>query len=145
MTGSKSNYLEAVMLDTFVGGQAYSAPANLHVALFTTGTLGETSTGTTPIAVEVSGGSYARVSVANNLTQWPAAAINGGGQTEKHNANAISFATATADWGTVTQWALLDAATNGNILYYGTFDVAKTILTGDTATLPGSALKIFED
>lgn len=145
MAGSKSNYLEAVALDTFLGGQAYSATANVYIALFTTGTLTEASTGSTPIAVEVTGGSYVRVAVANNLTQWPAASINGSNQTEKHNANAITFPTATADWGTITQWAIVDASTNGNILYYGTFDVAKTILNGDTATLPALALKIFED
>ena len=144
MAGSKSDYLERTVLDTFIGGQAYSAPANLYIALFTTGTVGEASTGASPSAVEVSGGSYAPAMVANNLTQWPAAAPSGG-QTLKSNANTISFATATADWGTITQWAIIDAATNGNILYYGTFDVAKTILTGDTATLPTGALKIYED
>lgn len=142
MAGSKSDYLEKVVLDTFIGGQAYSPPANLYIALFTTGTVGETSTGAVPTAVEVTGGTYTRVSVANNLTQWPAAS---GTPTLKSNANTISFPTATADWGTITQWAILDAATNGNIYYYGTFDVAKTILNGDTATLPTGALKIYED
>lgn len=142
MAGSKSDYLEKVVLDTFIGGQAYSAPANLYIALYTTGTVAETATGTTSGATEVSGGSYARASVANDLTQWPAAS---GTPTLKSNANTISFTTATTDWGTITQWAICDAATDGNVLYYGTFDVAKTILTGDTATLPAGALKIYED
>lgn len=144
MAGSKSDYLEAKVLDTFIGGVAYSAPANLYIALFTTGTVGEASTGGSPSAVEVTGGAYTRATVANNLTQWPAAAPSAG-QTLKSNANTISFATATADWGTITQWAIIDAGTAGNILYYGTFDVAKTILTGDTATLPPGAIKIYED
>lgn len=145
MAGSKSNYLERVVLDTFLGGTAYTPPANLYIALYTTGTVGETSTGGVPGAVEVTGGAYARAAVPNTVAQWPAAALDGNGKTLKTNANMISFATATNDWGTVTQWAIVDALAGGNVLYYGTFDVAKTILNGDTATVPAGALKIYED
>lgn len=145
MSGSKSDYLEKTALDTFIGGQTYNAPANLYIALFTTGSLTDASTGATTLAQEVTGGGYARKAVPNDLSQWPAAAINGSGQTEKHNANTITFNAATADWGSVTQWAICDASINGNVLYWGTFDVAKTILAGDTATIPAQSLKIFED
>ncbi len=143
MPGSKSNYLEALALDVFIGAQVYAPPANLYVALYTTGTLDEASTGSVPLAVEVTGGSYVRLAVPNNLTQWPAATIVTG-QTVKTNANLLTFVQSTADWGLITQWALIDAVTNGNIYYYGTFDVAKTIQNGDTATLPVGSLKIYE-
>ena len=148
MAGSKSAYLEKVVLDTFIGGQAFTPPANLYIALYTSGALTDQSTGTTPVATEVTGGAYARAVVANNLTQWPAATEDAvvlpNAESKKTNANTITFATATADWGTISSWAIVDAATNGNIYYYGTFNVAKTILNGDTATLPPGALVIYE-
>lgn len=147
MAGSKSDFLEKRVLDVFIGGATYTPPANLHIALYTTGTLTETSTGGLPGAVEVTGGGYARGVSTNNATNWPAAASTADNppRTRKSNANAISFPTATADWGNITQWAIVDAATGGNIYYYGTFDVAKQILEGDTATLPPGAIKIYED
>lgn len=142
MAGSKSNYLEALALDVFIGAQSYTPPANLYLALYTTGTLTDASTGSVPLAVEVSGGSYARLAITNNATEWPAAS---GNPTRKTNANLLTFVSATADWGSLTQWALLDALTAGNIYYFGTFDVAKTILSGDTSTIPAQALQLFED
>lgn len=145
MAGSKSDFLERRVLDVFIGGGSYTPPANLHIALYTTGTVTEGATGATSGAVEVTGGGYARASVPNNSANWPAAAAAGDGRTLKSNGSTISFSAATADWGTITQWAIVDAATGGNVYYYGTFDVAKTILTGDTATLPPGALKIYED
>lgn len=145
MAGSKSDFLEHRVLDVFIGGASFTPPANLYIALYTTGTTSESGTGTNAGAAEVAGGSYARVAVTNNATNWPAAAVASNGKTMKSNANSITFPTASADWGWITQWAIVDAATGGNIYYYGTFDVAKQILFGDTATLPPGAIKIYED
>lgn len=134
MAGSKSDYLENQILDHVLGGGDYTRPATVYVALFASG-VDDTGDG-----VEVSGGNYARVAVTNNATNWPAAS---GGQ--KSNGTAITFPAATASWGTVLAWGIFDAASGGNLLYYGTLAANKTISTGDTASFAASDLVIRED
>lgn len=56
--------------------------------------------------------------------------IVGGKETIKNSAE-VSFAAATADWGTVTHIGIRDAATAGNLLYFGALDNPRSILTGD--------------
>ncbi|MCK4529374.1 hypothetical protein KAW18_18575 [candidate division WOR-3 bacterium] len=124
--GSFSNYLELEVLDHILGGGDYSRPATVYIGLWTAA-LSDTSTGSS--ANEVSGGSYARKSVTNNSTNWPAAAAGA-----KANGTAITFVTATGSWGTVTYFAVLDAATAGNILGWGALTQSKTIGSGDTAS-----------
>jgi len=155
MAGSKSNYLSKALLDHVLGGPAsptgptapYGAPSYLFVGLWTS-TLTDASTGSS--SGEVSGGSYARygsgsggTAYPNNSTTWPAA----GGSTvgTKSNGTSITFPTATANWGTITYFAILDASTSGNILFYGDLTTPKTISTGDTASFAVGSLVITED
>lgn len=134
MAGSKSNYLENKVLDHILGNTAYSAPATTYIALYTV-TPGETNGGT-----EVTGGSYARVSVTNNTTNWPNASSG-----SKSSGADFTFPTATANWGTVVAFGILDASTSGNLLYYGDLTVSKTISTGDTAKFATGDITITED
>jgi len=139
--GSKSDYMENKVLD-IVGGVTFTAPATLYVALYTT-ICTDASTGTTPApGVEVTGGSYARQAVTNNATNFPAA--SGG---SKANGTAITWGTApTANWGVVVGFAIVDAASAGNILYWGAISPSKTINNGDPAPSFGiGALTITED
>lgn len=143
--GSKSAWFEKRVLDAAFGNQPFPQLATLYFALYSTGTLTDASTGADPGALEVSGDGYARAAVANNLTNFPVA--TGAAPSSKSNATTITFPTATGDgWGTVTQWAVLDSATagGGNILYLGTFRVAKQVLEGDTATFPPGLLTVTE-
>jgi len=132
--GSKSDYLENKLLDHVLGGADYSRPATVYIALYTV-TPTDAGGGT-----EVSGGSYARVAVTNNATNWPAA--SGGA---KANGTEITFAEATASWGTVVAFAILDALTAGNLLYWGALAVSKSIDTGDTAKFAVGDIDITED
>lgn len=88
-----------------------------YLALFTTAT-NDAGGGT-----EVSGGSYARQLVG--LSE----ATGTGGTTS--NAADIVFPTATADWGTITHCALMDAGTVGNMIMHSALDVSKTVADGD--------------
>ena len=135
--GSFSDFLELEILDHILGNAAYSAPATVYIGLWTAA-LSDTSTGST--ANEVSGGSYVRKSVTNNETNWPAA--SGGA---KANGTAITFVTATASWGTVTHFAILDAASGGNILGWAQLTVSKTIGDGDTASFAVGDLDVTLD
>lgn len=135
MPGSKSNFLELELLDHVVGAAVYTAPANLFFGLFT---VAPTDAGG---GTECSAGNYARVSMANNLTNFPAA--SGG---NKSNNVAVTFAQANADWAglatPVVAFGIFDAITAGNLLYWGWLgnDAGKLFLgsnTGDLITCPG--------
>ena len=84
------------------------------------------------LTYEVSGGSYARQSVAF------AAASNG---TSATNAT-VTFPAASANWGTITHVAVMDAATAGNVLFWGAVTTAKTIETGDTFQVTSGNLTV---
>ena len=131
---SKSNYLEDEILDHVLGGGDYTRPATVYVALHTSDPT-DADTGT-----EVSGGSYARVSMTNNATNWPAS--SGG---TKSNGTAVTFPTASANWGTVTHFGIYDAATSGNLLYHGALSQSKSVENGDTAEFAIGEIDISED
>ena len=134
MAGSKSNFLENELLDHVLGNAAYTAPATLYLALFT---VAPTDAGA---GTEVTGGSYARLSVTNNATNFPAA--SGGA---KSNGVAFTFVTATANWGTVVAYAIFDALTLGNMLWWADLTVTKAVNSGDTASFPIGDLDFTED
>ena len=135
--GSKSNYLENKLLDYVFGKTAFDPPGTIYAGLWTA-TLDDASTGAT--AGEVAGSGYARVAIVNGTADWDAA--SGG---TKSNTNVVNFGTAGADWGTVTDFALLDANSEGNILYFGALTASKVISNGDSATIAAGALDITED
>jgi len=79
---------------------------------------------------EVSGGSYARVAVAPADANW-SASDNIGGHTD--NVAAVTFPTPSANWGTVTHFAIHDRLTAGNLLFHGILAAPKTVNNGDPA------------
>jgi len=133
--GSFGDFLENELLDHVFGAAAYAAPATLYMALSTADPLDDGSGLNEPV-----GGAYARASVTNDLTEWPAAAAG-----SKSNANQITFPTATALWGTVTHFAIMDAASGGNMLAHGSLTTPKTIDPGDTASFAASDVTITLD
>jgi hypothetical protein len=125
----KSDYLENRVLDHFLGGVASTAPATVYVGLLTTAPNDASTSGSLSPGVEVTGGSYARVAVTNNATNWPAA--SGGA---KANGTAITFPAPSANWGVVVAFIIADVASGaGNILYWGLVTPNKTVNNGDPA------------
>lgn len=131
---SMSDYLENKLIDHLFRGVSFTAPAALHIGLLTAAP-SDTGGGT-----EVSGGSYARVSLSPSVTNW--AATNGAttttnpstgtGGTTSNNV-AITFPTPSANWGVVTHFGVYDASTAGNLLFWAALTVSKTINNGDPA------------
>ena len=120
--GSFSDYLENELLDhVFMTGD-YASPTNLYIALCKS-TIAEDDTGST-LPSEFSGGSYARKA----CTTWDTAS---GGATE--NSQPITFDQATADWGVVTDFAIVDHLTTGKLIAFGKLNTTKDIQSGDTA------------
>jgi hypothetical protein len=136
---SKSDYLENEVLDHVLGGGDYARPATVYVALYTAAPT-DSSTGSSG-GTEVSGGNYSRAAVTNNATNFPAA--SGG---SKSNGTAITYPTPSANWGTIVAFAIIDASSGGNILYWGLVTPNKTVNNGDPAPsfAPGD-LTITED
>jgi hypothetical protein len=128
MAGSASDYLEKKILDLVLGAVAFTAPVTVYVALFTDSNTAAQRDANT--VTEVTGGSYARSTVTNNATNFPAA--TGTSPASKSNGTAISFANPTANWGTVNAFGIYDALTVGNLLYWGDLTIPKTINNGDT-------------
>jgi hypothetical protein len=137
--GSFNDYLELKVLDHLFGDTAYTAPGDLYVGLSTT-PISEDGTGIS----EPVGGNYARVEVTNNTTNWPNATQVAGLGT-KQNGAAVTFAQASASWGQIVDFFMADAATSGNILCYGSLDIAKTIDEDDTAEFPIGGITITLD
>jgi hypothetical protein len=123
-----SNYAENKVLDHVLGTTAYTAPT-VYLALFTSDPT-DASTGT-----EVSGGAYARQTIAFN------ASVNGASA----NTSDVLFPTATASWGTITHIGLYDASTAGNMLWHGALSASKAIGTDDQFKLGSGRLSISID
>ncbi|MDT7040848.1 phage tail fiber protein [Candidatus Nitronereus thalassa] len=127
-----TNYLENKLADHVFRTSSFTKPTVLGHALFTAAP-GETGGGT-----EVSGGSYARVDLPPLNTNWNATqggtsgdSSGTGGLTD--NAVDITFPAPSANWGTITHFAIFDATTAGNMLIYGALGTSKTVNDGDPA------------
>jgi hypothetical protein len=132
MAGSKADYLELELLKWATGQtNDLGAACTPYIALFTTAP-GEAGGG-----VEVSGGSYAR---QDSSGKWAAPAA-GAVQTNAE----IAFPQATADWGTVVAFAIMDAVSGGNFLYWADLTASKTVNNGDTFKFPSGNIDLTED
>lgn len=149
-----SDFLENKLIDFLFRAQALgitgataaagTGPATLYVALLTAAP-SDTGGGT-----EVTGGSYARVSVTSALANWAGTqaaasttASSGTGGTTSNNA-AITFPAPTANWGTVTHFAIYDASSAGNLLIWAALTTSKTVNNGDAAPSFAAAALTFQ-
>jgi len=76
---------------------------------------------------EVTGGSYARAMILPRDDNW-SAPVSGDGTT--HNLVDVLFPTPTADWGTILGYAILDAPTGGNMLFFSTLTTVQAVTVG---------------
>lgn len=127
--GSKTDYLEHAVLNFFLAKNTdgYVSPGDGYVALFTSAP-NESGGGT-----EVTGGSYARIP-GNFLVTNSSAANN----------SLLTFPTASADWGVITDFAIFDLLSGGHMLYYGTLGTPRTVLNGDVVKFNAGQLVVTE-
>jgi len=130
--GSFADYWENEILDHLFGKGSYTAPT-IYVGLSTADPTDDASG-----LAEPSGNSYARVATAG--ADWNVAS---GGAIA--NANDITFPEATGSWGTITHFAIFDAASAGNMLAHGALNVSKSISSGDTAKFAAGDLDVTLD
>lgn len=120
-----SDYTENLALTWLLTTSSATRPTAWYLGLFTSAT-SDAGGGT-----EVSGGSYARQSVAFTVSTSTAS-----------NSATITFPTASASWGTITHVAVYDASTSGNQLFHGAVTTSKTIDSGDTFQVTAGNLTI---
>jgi hypothetical protein len=134
--GSKSDAYELEILKLTTGQATTlftSTPMTPFLALYTADPT-DSAAGT-----EVTGGSYARVACSSS-SKWAAPAAG------SVTTNAVvTFPTATANWGTVTGFALMSAVTGGTMLMWGSLTAAKVVNNGDTASFAAGQLTLTED
>ena len=133
-----TNYLEDKIMNHVFGSTTFTKPTNYYVGLLTA-TPSDSAGGT-----EVTGGSYAR--------QVCAFTITGTGTAEAKNTSAITFPTATADWGIVGWVGVYDALASGNLVAYQNLQksdfsttTTKTINDGDIFKFNATTIKIQLD
>lgn len=120
-----SDYMENKVLDHVLMNTAYTQPTALYLGLFTNASGSADANleqGVLSDEVATGGTAYGRESINFD------AASGGSAQ----NGTTVTFPAATANWGTVTHVAVLDAASGGNVLFYGAVTTPKTIEAGDT-------------
>jgi hypothetical protein len=131
---SKSNYLENTFLSHELGHSVWTRPANHFFALFTAAP-SDAGGGT-----EVSGAGYQRKQMPNDGTLWTAPLAG-----SSLSAVGIEFVAPTGAWGTVTHWAIFDAASGGNLLRWGALTTPRVVAAGSIPYFPAGALQITED
>ena len=130
-----STYLENKIANHVLRNTAYTTPGTaIYVGLirfYETATL---EAGT--LTQEPSGSAYARVQV----TAWDAPSD---GATQ--NTGAITFPTATGNWGNVSGVIVSDAASAGNVLLHGSLTTARDVKNGDVFKFNAGDLDITFD
>jgi len=114
---AKTDFLENELINHVLRNVPYTSPTQVFVGLFQV-TPDDTGGGT---EVPTGGTAYIRQTItfdppSNGTTQ---------------NNTDVTFPVATASWGTVVAFALFDAVSGGNMLYYGLLTAPKTISTND--------------
>tara|TARA_Y100001972_G_scaffold128965_1_gene193070 strand:+ start:4167 stop:4577 length:411 start_codon:yes stop_codon:yes gene_type:complete len=129
-----SNFLENELLDHVLRGSggAYTAPTTLYLALFTSDGGLENNTSGSQTEISTSGSAYSRQTIAFNDASSGSAS----------NSATVTFSAATANWGTVTHVAIMDASSGGNVLFHGAVTTSKTIESGDTFQVSSGNLTI---
>lgn len=125
-----SEAVQDALLDELIGSGTFSDAGDFYLALYTVAPT-EDGGGT-----EVSGGSYARLTVDESTAF---AAASGG---SKVNSEDLTFPTCTSAWGDIVAWALHDHPTNDSVVVWGLLSEELAIDTDDVAVFVTGALII---
>lgn len=141
MAGSKSNNLENAYLTwalttTVMNTATTTRPTVWYVGLFTdaAGLVADQPT------TEATNANCPGYTARQPVTSWT---ISGTNPTQAKNTNAVTF-TATGQWATVNYFGVFDAATNGNLLYWGDIP-AKTLANTDQLQFGINQITLTED
>jgi hypothetical protein len=128
--GSLTTWACDEMLDHLTSAAMPTITA-VYVALFTAD---PTDAGTLTNEVSTSGTAYARTAIVFAAAANRAIVQNG----------AVTFPQATAAWGTVSHWGIMDGETEGagNMLAFGSFTAPFAPVNGNTPTIPDGEIEV---
>ena len=135
ISSGMSNYLANKILDHVLKTASFSVPTNLYVAL-STEDIAVSATGST--ITEPSGGGYTRM----NNNNWNAAVT---GIASNDGAFDFNGSGATEELGVAVGFAILDASTSGNLLFFGDLDSAIDIVIGTVPRFADGTLLVTID
>ena len=130
-----TDYMESGMIGaTFRGNpDSFAFPTGIYIGL-----TGDNPVDATPTANELSGDGYARVQVVQSTGNWTIVGTNG----KTENLAAIEFPEASATWDTASGVVIADAATGGNIFFFGNITTPKQADNGDQLRFKSGELEI---
>lgn len=120
----KSYYLDNLYLNAALRNLPFTPPSQIYVALYTVIPSPAAS------GIEISGGGYIRQLVTF-------AAPNNG---QLRSDADVVFPVANAVWGEVAGFALVDAVSEGNVLYYAGLGSPRNVDVSDQVKFPSGAL-----
>jgi len=129
-----SRWLAEAALNHFFRNIPTTPPPQVFVGLYISSPTNEN------IGTEVSGGNYAR-----QRATFTAPVQTEAGKAQIANATEIIFPVATANWGNITHFGILTAATGGQLMAHGAVPVPREILSGDEAVYREESLTISMD
>jgi hypothetical protein len=132
----KSTYLETALVNLALRGIPFSGPVNVYVGLYTVMSSDRSVGGT---EVSTVGTNYARRSITFDVPVYL-----GDGSAQVSNLVQVAFGTASSVWGSIVGFGLYDAASGGNLLYFGLLTVAQSVNTGDTIVFDPGSLTVSE-
>lgn len=124
--GSLSDYSENELLDHLLGVGAYTPPATVYLGYSTADPLDDASG-----LAEPGSGNYSR----------KAATFNAAASRALDN-QLVTFDLANGDQGTITHYAIFDAASAGNMLAHGSLAVSKEVVSGNTPSLGAGEVEV---
>lgn len=132
-----NTYANNILNYVFGKQKTLTAPTSVYIALSSNDPEADNGTFT-----ELSGGGYARVLISLNGEAYPDYLGSASGRALT-NVKQINWSKATADWADIKGFALYDAATNGNMIYYSKVtNGTVSIKTGAVALFDPQTLKI---
>jgi hypothetical protein len=135
MAGNITDYLENAILNHVTGFATYTKPTNTFAALYLVAPTDSTA-GT-------------EVTLANNYSRqqitWGAAASGSISNSADIRFPGTGGTFASADWGQIVAIGILDAASSGNLLWYGPLSASVTVHTGESFTISAGGLTLSLD
>jgi hypothetical protein len=138
MSNAMTDYFESGLLSAIFRGEALTLPSTgVYIGLTS-----DYPTEASPSANEITGSGYTRVHVPTGNFDPPT--VDGSGQLVSNN-TAITFPTATQNWGYANGVIIADALSGGNIFFKGNLITPRDVLLGDTFRFNTSDLDIKFD
>lgn len=135
-----SDYTESGLIQHLFRTGSFAKPTSLAIALCS-GVPQDSNTGVT-IPELANAGNYSRYLIG---APSDAAFLYQGLNGTTENTSGIAWAAASANWGWVSGFAIVDSATygQGNVIMHGALTTAKFVTAGDIMTIPSGNIDIF--